>query len=80
MVVILLSKIPKSDNGPTVTIINEAGEFYVTWNKKTMKFTLWRIVKQNKTIDYEKIATSMNSPIKLYNKAEQFSKNIVLKN
>ena len=62
----MINKIPKTENGPTVTI-NE--KYLVTMNKDKLKFTLWSIEPNG----YEKIAVA-DSPFTLYDKIKKINK------
>lgn len=61
-----MAKIPATENGPRVRCTTTDGKVYViSENLKEKKFTLWQ---KHDGEDYEKIATTTLSPIKLYEK------------
>lgn len=66
----MITKIPKSEDGHTVTMIVNDNEYYITWNTKLMKFTLWKVDRIKGYPQYEKITSVSNSPVKLYEKVE----------
>ena len=67
----MITKIPKSEDGHTVTMLVNDNEYYITWNTKLMKFTLWKVDRTKGYPQYEKISTVSDSPIKLYEKVER---------
>ena len=67
-------RIPKTEDGPPVTVRTENNEYFISWNKTAMKFTLWKVHRDNKKIDYEKITTTTSSPLKLYDNIDKIEK------
>lgn len=66
----MITKIPKSEDGHTVTMVVNDNEYYITWNTNLMKFTLWKVDRTKGYPQYEKITSASNSPVKLYEKVE----------
>ena len=67
----MITKLPKSEDGHSVTMLVNNNEYLITWNTKAMKFTLWKVSKDKGYPQYEKISTVSDSPVKLYEKVEK---------
>lgn len=65
----MVTKIPKSENGPIHTHETNKNKYLITWNTTQNRFTLWEVLKNG----YNKLTTS-NNPLNFYKYIDEFEK------